>query len=471
MSRQQTEHAVVLGASMAGLLAARVLADRYPRVTVLDRDHLVPDPASPRRGVPQGAHIHALLARGQQALEELIPGLTEELIGRGAPAGDLLGDSRWFVGGHRFRRARSGVPVLCASRPLLEDTVRARVSAMSGVDVVARTEVVGFETAGDGLRVTGVRVRREGRAGDEPVPADLVVDATGRGSRTPRWLGAMGLPVPEEERVTIGLGYATRTYRARPGAIGSDLGIIPAPYPPLGRGGGLAVIEGDRWIVTLAGVLGDHPPADAAGFEAFARSLPVPDLHDAIAGAEPLDDPVPFRFPASVRRRYERLARFPDRLLVLGDAFCSFNPVYGQGMTVAALEALALRRHLRARPPRPRAFHRHVARIVDAPWDMVVGGDLAFPGVQGRRTAKIRLVDAYLGRLQAAAADDAEVAVAFVRVAGLVDGPGALLHPRIALRVARHARRGRAAGTPGGTDAPGPRRPIRPTGSTGGAHP
>ncbi|WP_199522501.1 NAD(P)/FAD-dependent oxidoreductase [Geodermatophilus marinus] len=444
------DRAVVAGASMAGLLAARVLAERCTRVTVVDRDALAEGPERPRRGVPQGGHLHALLGRGQQALEELLPGLTRELTGRGAPLGDQLGDTRMYFGGHRMARARSGLSLLCASRPLLEDAVRARVAATPGVDVVPRCALVGLEISADRRRVTGARVRRDGRD-EEVITADLVVDATGRGSRIPTWLAALGLPAPAEERIRIGLGYATRVYRARPGALGGDLGIMCAPVPPHGRGGALAVLEGDRWMVTLIGVLGDHPPTDPAGFLDFARSLPHPDVRDALTSAEPLGDPAPFRFPAGVRRRYERVRELPEGLLVLGDAFCSFNPVYGQGMTVAALEALALRDQLRRRrPPQPLAFHRHVARVVDAPWELAVGGDLAFPGVEGRRTAKTRVLGAYVDRLHAAAETDAALATAFLRVAALVDPPTALVGPGTVLRVLRHGRHGRPSPGEGG---------------------
>ncbi len=200
----------------------------------------------------------------------------------------------------------------------------------------------------------------------------------------------------------------------------------------------LLLLEGDRWMVTLGGRLGDHPPTDPDGFLAFARSLRLPDIYETIRDAEPLDDPVAFRFPASVRYRYERLDRFPDGLLAVGDAVCSFDPVYGQGMSVAALEALTLRRHLqRGAEPQPRRFLRDLAGVVDVPWDLAVGGDLAFPGVQGRRTRKVRLVNAYLARLHAAAADDASLASAFLRVAGLVAPPRSLLRPSIAVRVLR----------------------------------
>jgi 2-polyprenyl-6-methoxyphenol hydroxylase-like FAD-dependent oxidoreductase len=438
MHRQIGDRAVVLGGSMAGLLAARVLADAYAQVTVIDRDEL-PEASTHRRGVPQGRHAHGLLARGQQGLEELLPGLTAELVAHGVPAGDLLADARWCLSGHRLRRAHAGLVVLCASRPFLEGHVRARVRALANVTLLDRCDVVGLATTPDRRRVTGARVlRRADGSAEEVLGADLVVDATGRGSRTPVWLDALGYARPKEEQVRIGLGYATRTYRLPRDTLGGDLAVLHAATPEHPRAGALQVLEGDRWMLTLAGILGDHPPTDPDGFLAFARSLRFPDIYETISDAEPLDDPVPFRFPASVRRRYERLGRFPDGLLVVGDAVCSFNPIYGQGMSVAAVQALVLRRHLeRCSTPQPRRCFRDIARVVDAPWDIAVGGDLVFPGVQGRRTAKVRLVSAYLARLHAAAVNDASLASAFVRVAGLVARPESLLRPGVALRVLR----------------------------------
>ena len=438
MNRQIGDRAVVLGAGMAGLLAARVLADSYGQVTVLDRDEL-PQASTHRRGVPHGRHVHALLARGQQALEELFPGLTEELVAHGAPAGNLLTNARLYLSGHQLRQADTGLVLLCASRPFLEGHVRARVRALPNLAFLDRRDVVGLATTPDGRRVTGARVlRRADGSAEELLGADLVVDASGRGSRTPAWLDALGYPRPDREQVRIGLGYATRTYRLPPDALDGDLAVLDAATPQHPRSGALQVLEGDRWMLTLAGILGDHPPTDPDGFLAFARSLRFPDIYEAVRDAEPLDDPVAFRFPASVRHRYEKLDRFPDGLLVLGDAVASFNPIYGQGMSVAALEALTLRRHLeRGMEPQPRRFLGDLARVVDVPWDMAAGGDLVFPGVEGRRTAKVRLVSAYLARLHAAAAHDAHLATAFLRVAGLVAPPQSLLRPGVALRVLR----------------------------------
>jgi 2-polyprenyl-6-methoxyphenol hydroxylase-like FAD-dependent oxidoreductase len=434
------DHAVVLGASMAGLLAARVLTDAYAQVTIIDRDQL-PHTSNNRRGVPHGRHAHALLARGQQALEELFPGLTAELVAHGVPAGDVLGNGRWFLGGHRLRQARTGLVALCASRPFLEGHVRSSVRALPNLTILDRCQVIGLATTADGHCVTGVRAlrRADGNAGAEEVlGADLVIDATGRGSRIPTWLEALGYPRPPTEQVRIGLGYATRTYRLPPDALGNDLGVLHGTTPEHPRGGALLLVEGDRWMVTLAGMLGDYPPTDPDGFLAFARSLRFPDIYQAIRDGEPLDDPAAFRFPASVRHRYERLPRFPSGLLAVGDAVCSFNPIYGQGMSVAALEALALRRHLqRGTQPQSHRFFRDLARVIDVSWDIAVGGDLVFPEVQGRRPLKVRLGNAYIVRLHAAAAHDAGLASAFMRVAGLVAPPQSLLRPSIVLGVLR----------------------------------
>ncbi len=254
--------------------------------------------------------------------------------------------------------------------------------------------------------------------------------------------------------MAIRLAYATRTYRLGPDALAGAVAIVQAATREQPRAGAIQALEGGRGLLTLAGILGDHPPTDPDGFAAFARSLRFPDIHRTIRDAEPLDDPVPFRFPASVRHRYERMGRVPDGLLVVGDAVCSFNPVYGQGMSVAALEALALRRHLdRTDTPHPRRFLRQIARIVDVPWDMAVGGDLAFPAVPGPRTPKTRLLNAYIRRLHRAGSAEPALAEAFVRVAGLVDRPQALLSPGVVVRVLRPVRRRPAGVTPGAQSA------------------
>ena len=431
-------HAVVIGGSMAGLLAASVLADAYAEVTVIDRDRL-PEFPKHRRGVPQAHHAHALLARGQQALEELFPGVTAALAARGAPTGDMLGDAHLHFSGHRLQRAKSGLVLVSASRNLLEDEVRRRVRDLPSVSFAPPSDVVGLTTTRGGERVTGGRfLQRTDGSTAEVLEADLVIDASGRGSRAPEWLETLGCGRPDEDRVAMDLRYTSRRYRLRRDALGGALASVQAATPQNPRAGVLARLEDDEWLLTLAGILGDRPPTDNDGFLAFARSLSFPDIHEAIRNGEPIDEPSSFRLRESVRRRYERLTRLPEGFLPFGDSLCSFNPVYGQGMTVAALQALVLRRHLRnGRAFKARRVVRNLAGVVDAPWDMALGADLSLPGVPGHRSSAQRLIGNYVARLHAAAEHDARLGVAFVRVSGLVDPPQALLRPSVALRVLR----------------------------------
>ncbi|WP_158852537.1 FAD-dependent oxidoreductase [Saccharothrix deserti] len=448
-------HAVVLGGSIAGLLAARVLADAYAEVTVVDRDDLGGGTGH-RRGVPQGRHIHGLQARGQRIVEELLPGVTAELADAGAVTSDVGRDTRWYFPAGRLRNFTAGRPAIAASRPFFEAHLRARVAALPNVRVVDRCDAQALVFDAHRTRVTGVEVRH-GDAAPSTLTADLVVDASGRGSRVPAWLLGAGYPKVEEEKSKIGLGYTTRLYRLLTDTYDGDVTVAVVASPRHPRGAVCAKVEHDTVLLTAYGILGDHPPTDPDGFDAFVDSLPVPDVRQVLRGAEPLGDPVAYRFPANLRRRYEQAPRLPDGLLALGDSVCSFNPTYAQGMTVAALGALTLRRHLSTgATPRPTAYFRDLAaEALDGPWEMMIDNDLAFPGVEGDRTAKVRISHAYGALVQAAATRDERVADAFLRVVGLIDPPTALLRPATLLRVLRGAL-ARAPRTP-------PTRPSRVT--------
>lgn len=428
------ERAVVIGAGIGGLLAARALADAYERVMVIDRDALPPGGEN-RRAVPQGRHGHALLPKGLDTLEELLPGIGGEMIEDGAPTTGPLSDTRFILAGHELPRVAFGTTGIVASRPFIESHVRRRVLALANVELRERCEVRGLTATPDRRRVTGVTACGAEGGAEEDLAADMVVAAGGRSARVPGWLEGLGYERPRESVVEIDLGYSSRNYRLSPGAVADSLILISA-RPGKPRGMALFVQEGDRSLLTLSGY-GEHkPPAEEDAFEAFLTTVAPPDVLAALREAEPLDEIVSFRTPANRRRHYERMRRFPERLLLTGDAICNFNPAYGQGMTVAALEAAALRRCLERGERRlRRRFFRAAARIVDPAWRLAVGGDLALPEVKGKRPPSVRLANAYTQRLRETAEQDAEVTTAFMRVTGMLDSPWRIMRPAIARRV------------------------------------
>ena len=394
------EHAVVLGGSLAGLASAAVLAQRFERVTIVERDAR-PETGRHRKGVPQGKHVHVLLPAGLRVLAELFPGIVADLRQQGAHVFDARA-LRFNIAGGSLLLDDSDLQSLAATRPLIEEIAYERVRSLNNVRFAEGCEACGLTTTPDRSRVTGVRLRsRTSPGAEEPVEADLVVDATGRGSRSPRWLTALGYTVPSEEQIHVGVHYTTRLFRRSPENSGVWRNVT-VDIPPGERRGAVALaVEGDRWIVTLVGILGERPPTDLGGFVEYARTLWTRDVHAVIADAEAIGEASTGAFPANVRRRYDRLRRFPARYVVTGDAVCSLNPVYAQGMSVAFAEALTLarvldRHGLKRVGPR---FFRQAARITGVAWSMATGADLGHPGVEGPRTARWRLLNAYIGRV------------------------------------------------------------------------
>jgi 2-polyprenyl-6-methoxyphenol hydroxylase-like FAD-dependent oxidoreductase len=434
MMKRVGEHAIVIGASLGGLLAARALADFYAQVTLLERDAF-PVADIPRKGVPQGRHAHGLLARGRDVIEAFFPGWTDEVVASGGVRGDIADDVTWIGHGVTLKSGASDLIGLLASRPVLEGHVRRRLLKFENVRAIESCAVQGLLASEDSAAIRGVRVRI-GNQREQILPADLVVDASGRGSLSPAWLEALGYARPVEERVEIGIGYTTRVYRRRPTDLGGRLAIVIAGSGPNWRNGAVLFQSEDRWIVSVGGYLGDLAPDDQPLFAAYAGSLPTPDIHDIVANAEPLTDFAIYRYPANLRRRYGRLTRFPKNYLVFADAVSSFNPVYGQGMTVAAEEAVLLGECLAAgTDDLARRFFNAAETAIDIAWDIAVGNDLRHPQVSGVRSLKIRFINWYIGKLHMAARHDGRLATAFLAVANLKARPERLLRPSVVLRV------------------------------------
>ncbi len=425
------KQALVLGGSIAGLLAARVLSQHFDQVTLIERDALT-EGADSRKGAPQGRHIHALLAKGYLTLLTLFPNFKNDLLAAGAVICDIANDVYWYQGGGYSVNFQSGVDAVFISRPALEQLIRQRVLALPNVTLRAGCAVTDATISADRQQVTGVTVQDRQTNQTETLVADLVVDATGRGSALLKWLTNWGYATPSESVVEVGVSYATRTYR-RTVPDDQAKAWLSVPVAPLEtRGGGVFPIEGERWLVTLSGYRGDAAPTDEASFVDYARSLPAQEIYELIKNAEPLSPIAPYQYPASRRRHYEQLTRFPANLIALGDAVASFNPIYGQGMTVCALEALALDEWLRAavqsqQAPDTIRFFQAIGKVLDTPWTLATSAD----------TVKERpnLLDRYFDRLKKVSLHDPVVKLAFMQVAQLLLPPSALVQPKIALRV------------------------------------
>jgi 2-polyprenyl-6-methoxyphenol hydroxylase-like FAD-dependent oxidoreductase len=469
-------HAVVVGGGIAGLLAARVLANHFERVTLVERDELT-DTVGNRKGVPQGRMLHVLLPRGLRIVERLFPGYSRELEAAGAvwlrvPTEALiLGPAGWLD-----RRA-PGWPVLSASRPLFEWALRRRLRELPGVVILDRHDGSSLLILDDGRQVTGVTLRPLEDTGGtcQRLHADLVVEASGRGSRAPVWLSEAGYGTPTTTHVDPNIAYASRIYRIPDGFDADWQMVMLLSQPPsIPRIGYLFPIEDRQWMVALMGAAGQHPPTDEDGFAAFTRSLRHPVIADALAAAEPVTAIRSLRGTANRLCHYERMRRWPERFMVLGDAVCAFNPIYGQGMSTAAVAAETLDACLREQRHRhptddldglARRFQRRLARANADPWMLSTGEDLRYPTTTGMQaSAATRLLHRYLDRVALATTHDPGIADAYARVVAMLAGSTSLFAPRVLAAAARERPVGQSM-------PPSSAPPTRPPGSKPGGRP
>ncbi|MFG3053313.1 NAD(P)/FAD-dependent oxidoreductase [Kitasatospora sp. NPDC048239] len=440
--------AVVIGGSYAGLVTARVLAEFFGEVVVIERD-AVDDRTGVHPGAPQGYHAHAMLARGGEVLEGLFPGLRDELAALGAPVFDY-GEGIDFLLPTGFApRQRTGVMIQTFTRDELERRIRARVLALPEVTLLSSTRCQGLLHGPSG-RVTGVRIASEG--GDpQDVTADLVIDASGRTSKLTEWLSESGVTVPPKRVVRAKVTYTSMNFdRSAEDQADYQIAYQMLSAPTVREAGVLLAVERDRWTCSLF-AFEDEPPKDDDGYLAFAKGLRNPRLAEQIERRTVQEPTHRYTNLDNQWRRFHAVRDWPERLLALGDAVCVFNPVYGQGLTVAAMEADLLRRMLARRRTEQgldglsRAFQKQVGRLLLPPWVLSTNSDLMWN--PDRQPLGARIAHWYNARLFRVAVRDAGVWARFVRVVNMTASPALLFHPSVALKVLT------AAGGPTGRTA------------------
>ncbi len=450
-----SHQALIIGSGMAGLFAARVLTDHFEQVTLIERDRL-PDGPEARAGVPQGRHVHGLLLRGLQILEQLFPGISAELEADGAQRIDWIKDLEFHTVYGQLRRFASPYQVLTCSRPFLEWHTRRRLATHPRIRILEKREAIGLLPNQQKTGVAGVRVReRDPEAHqigkEEELAADLVVDASGRDSHVLEWLTALGYELPEEMVIDGQVSYATRYFR-RPKDFHPNWQVLALlnSWPEIRRGGIILPLEGDRWISTVAGIGDDRPPTDEAGFQAFLEGMNPPVLAEALAHAEPISPVYGYQRMENRWRHFERLARWPESFIAVGDSVVQLNPYYGQGMAVAAQAALALAQTLKdARPGQPGMAHRFqktLAKVFAGPWVLATSEDLRSPYAKGGQPgATDRLMYRYVDGVKRLITRDDAAMRTFVEVSHLLKPSTAMLRPGMVWGVLRQSGKRRAA--------------------------
>ncbi len=442
------DYAIIIGASIAGLLAARVASDHFASVIIIERDTL-PDDDAQRAGTPQSRHVHGLLVRGLEIMRAMFPTLDDDLDGADVPRMEWMSGTIQHIPSGWAPRYASGLETRPVSRAALEAIIRRRVKAIPNVTFMTGVQVADLITNAEKTQVIGVHTvprRATGHASASKsgsvlgegannfsLYADLIIDCTGRASKMPDWLGVLGYETPREEIINAHLGYATRTYQMDASFQPDWHALLMLPSVESPRGGVLTEIERGKWMMTLAGV-GDLPPTDEAGLSAFVDAIAAPPLREALHHATPLTPIYGYRRTENRRLRYDKLKRMPRGLIVMGDAVAAFNPVYGQGMTAAALGAQVLDLHLRAQESKgfELAFQRQLVRTIAPMWLMAVTEDARYPTTDGVCWRGVyKLLNRYNDWLFARLPHSLTISQSFLRVLHVIDPPTAVMRPRV----------------------------------------
>jgi 2-polyprenyl-6-methoxyphenol hydroxylase-like FAD-dependent oxidoreductase len=436
------KHAVIIGGSIAGLTTARVLSEYFDQITIVERDHMS-EHKEFRSGVPQNKQPHAILKRGLVELENLFPGFSSEFERNGAVSINFGKNVDWFAFGRWRPRYEPGLESLSSSRPLLESTIRQRMQGNPKLCFMNETEVTGLQTDKTNSKVIGIKTRsRAARQIEDVIEADLIIDASGRASHGAEWLQAMGYPGVEITTINSFPGYASAVFDRPQGLDCTTMYIQPVP-PDIKRGAIFLPLEGNQIHVCLIGMGKDYPPTDEEGFMNFLASLPEKRLYEMLKGTQPVTPITGYRRAENILHRYDKLGRWPENFMIIGDALCGFNPVYGQGMTVAVLEALKLQEMLASAhgdlsglAPRTQ---KELAKVVSFAWDLATGEDMRWlPITEGCPKKLSRGTTAKLGfmkKVMVASTKDPKVAGAFYRVMNMVASPGTFFRPDMMARI------------------------------------
>ncbi|MEQ8676376.1 MAG: FAD-binding protein [Aggregatilineales bacterium] len=433
------QKAIIIGGGMAGLFTARVLSDFFDEVVIIERD-IYPEEAIWRNGVPQERHVHTLLAKGRELLEDLYPGIDAKFEALGAPLYTWGNDTHVLTTGGKVGKVKTDVYGRGLSRTLLEYVVRCRTQRIANIQFHTNTEVRQLLVEHDS--VTGCMVQNRETGETQAIYADLIVDASGRYSKTSEWLADAGYPAPPETIVDPKMGYATRWYQL-PEEVELEIPAVliqPGIIPDLYRGAAAAVLENRQVVITLAGMNGDYPPTEEQAFLDYARSLPDSTVANWIETLSPVSPIAGFR-AVNRLRHYGRAKYYPEHFIATGDAVCALDPIYGQGMTVALLHVNALKTLLEKSSSMEgfaNRFHRKLAKVNLVPWLMAASEDRRYPLTEGDKPTMFdNLAHRYIVQLFLATPHDPVVARTLLRVLHMLQHPLYLIHPRVLWGIVR----------------------------------
>ncbi len=468
-------HAVVIGGSIAGLLTARILTDYFERVTLIERDRFPLQP-EPRRGIPQCTQLHILLTRGREIIEDLFPGTEAELIAQGAVTVDMGADVEWLNPFGWTARFPSGFTVLSFSRYILDWLIYRRLAGVSQLHFLEESYVTELISSPDRTSITGVRVRQRQQTGEtqeQTLVADLVVDASGYSSQAPKWLKVLGYEVPEETVITADMGYAGCVYEIPAGFQSDWKGVYLQASPPDRTSMAILYpIENNRWLLGFCTTPPHRLSKDEAALLDGLQQLPSPLIYNALKDAKPCT-PIGIYYPPGNRLcHYETLKRQPERFVVLGDAVCSFTPLYGQGITVAALGVKTLEACLQniVRQPSPsltglaKTFQKKLAKINAVPWIFATSQDAKYPSVRGITNAPSipeKFMGWYMNQVIHLTVHDPQTTLSFFEVMHMLKSASTLFQPRILLQVLKQVVAGESKSSQGKKSLTGGKAQVR----------